>query len=104
MIKTPKENMNQVILNQRRMNKLISKAIGSDEDTAFMYGSQVRRRLTIPVSDSLLVSLATLCHKIGIDAFSKSTALHIVNNNARKWLVKKCIRTMLSNSLSDKAA
>lgn len=89
--------MNQAILNQRHMNKLIAKTINSDERTAFMNASNVKRRLTVPVSRVLFVSLTNLCHKVGTAAFSNSFALEMVNGKGRKSDIKKCIRAMLNN-------
>ncbi len=89
--------MKTTIHPQMITNKLIAKTINSDEKTTFMNASQVKRRLTIPVTDSLFISLVNVCHKVGIERFGNSFALEMVNNNGRKSDIKKCISTMLNN-------
>jgi GH24 family phage-related lysozyme (muramidase) len=87
----------KLIPTQRAMNNLIAKTIGSNEGTAFMYGSQVARRLTVPVSNDLFMSLVNLCHKAGIERFSNSTVLKMVNASSRKPDIKKLMERTLSN-------
>ncbi|MEO5893896.1 MAG: hypothetical protein ABIQ31_26805 [Ferruginibacter sp.] len=88
--------MKNAILGQRKMNKLLATTTGSDERTAFMYASQVKRRLSVPVTNELFVSLVHLCHKIGIEGFNNSIALSMVNTNHSKASIKKYICAMLN--------
>lgn len=79
------------------MNMVIAKATGSNEATAFINGSQVKRRLTVPVTDTLFVLLTMLCHRIGVERFSNSMALKMVNAGSCKADIKIMLKRTLSN-------
>ena len=81
--------LDQIILEQRRLNKKVAKHIGSDEKTAFHYITQVARRLSVSITEDLLLLFIKLCHNIGIDRFAGSLALGMTNAGATKKDVKR---------------
>lgn len=97
MKKIETERMEQVILRQRATNQLISKAIGCDERTAYGYSVQVRAGLTCTISNKLLVSMAVLCHLVGVDAFRNSLVPSLINASQSKTSIEKYIAAMLSH-------
>lgn len=82
---------------QSLMNKKIAKKINSDEKTAFMYASNVKRLLTVPVTDKLFISLVKLCEKMSSARFSDSLVLKMVNYKAGKKDIDNIITMTLNN-------
>jgi GH24 family phage-related lysozyme (muramidase) len=96
MNKPSEINMQNCVSNQKEMNQLLAHKLGCDELTAFKTAMNVYQCLTVPVTDSMFTALAPLCFKLGIYKFNESMALEMVNNNAKKPLIDRCIKTMLS--------
>ncbi len=96
MTKANEKFIEKAIVNQRKANKFIANLINSDEGTAFIYASNVKRRLCVPVNATIFNQLIKLSYKMGITNFSDSIALKMVNSRCPNKDIFKIINTSLA--------
>lgn len=96
--KTDTEMIQSAILFQQTTNKRIAKALKCDDLAAYTYSMQAHTGVYVPLRADLIVSLAILCHKIGVDRFSTSLLPGMINNNHTKSNIKDYIKAMMDNT------
>jgi len=84
---------------QMKTNKHLAKNLNTDAKTAFLIASQVKRRLTVPVNEKLFTSLVSLCYKMGINNFSNSLVLKMVNSKASQVSLNRVFKMTLDNQI-----